>query len=98
MKIPQPDGFLEPETQAPLIDLAKRDRSRSEKLRKIEGLGFTASKHIRMYGEQFEIVSGPFSEGDCVVVHAISGNDPRERILRLPTAILINTTIDKERI
>jgi hypothetical protein len=46
-----------------------------------------------MYGEQFEIVSEPFSEGDGVAVHAICGKDPKVRTLRLPTAILVNRNV-----
>jgi len=42
-----------------------------------------------MYGERFKIVSDPFDEGDCVAVHATSGNNPEIRILLLPIAILV---------
>jgi hypothetical protein len=65
----------------------------SEKCAQIKNLGFTASRHIKMYGERFEIVSDPFSEGDCIAVHAISeGNSehhPAIRTLLLPTATLV---------
>jgi hypothetical protein len=94
--IPEIDVRPGPDTPAPCVDYVKRDRSRSESCAKIKGLGFTVSRHIRMYGEQFEIVSEPFSEGDCVAVHATSGSDPKVRTLRLPTAILVNRTIDEE--
>ena len=66
-------------------------RTRSESCAKIKGLGFTASKHITMYGERFEIVSDPFTDGDGVAVRAISGNAPEIRTLRLPTAILVGS-------
>lgn len=56
---------------------------------KIKDLGFTASMHIKLYGERFAIVSDPFDEGDCVAVHATSGDNPEIRILRLPIAILV---------
>jgi hypothetical protein len=56
---------------------------------KIRDLGFRPSTHIKMYGERFEIVSDPFDEGDCIAVRATSGNDPKVRTLRLPTAILV---------
>lgn len=61
----------------------------SENCAKIRDLGFTASKHIKMYGERFELVSDPFDEDGCTAVHVISGNDPRIRTLRLPVAILV---------
>jgi hypothetical protein len=65
-------------------------RIASNSCAKIKDLGFTASMHIRMYGERFEIVSDPFDEGDCIAVRATSGSDPAIRILRLPIAILLS--------
>jgi hypothetical protein len=56
---------------------------------KIKDLGFKAFRHIKMYGEHFEIVSDPFDEGDCIAVRATSGSDPAVRTLRLPTALLV---------
>jgi hypothetical protein len=64
-------------------------RSRSDTCAKLKNLGFTTSKHIKMYGERFEIVSEPFVEGDFIAVRAVSGHDPAIRILLLPTAILV---------
>jgi len=61
----------------------------SDSCAKIRDLGFKASKHIKMYGERFEIVSDPFEEGDCIAVQATSGNDPVVRTVRLPIAILV---------
>ena len=68
-----------------------RERSRSRRCARIKDLGFASSRHIKMYGESFEIVSDPFSDGDGVAVHAISGNDPEIRTLRLPTTILVGS-------
>lgn len=59
---------------------------------KIKDLGFTASMHIKMYGELFEIVSEPFADGDFIAVRATSGSDPQVRTLRLPVAILVGRT------
>lgn len=64
-------------------------RSPSENCARIKDLGFTTSKHIKMYGERFELVSDPFVQGDYTAVHAISRNDRGIRELRLPTAILM---------
>jgi hypothetical protein len=91
VSVPQIDVFLKPDTLAPDVENVRRDRSRSESCAKIKGLGFTVSRHIKMYGEEFEIVSDPFSEGDGVAVRATSGNDPKVRTLRLPTAILVGS-------
>jgi len=82
--------LLKFETQSSRAAGKTRGPSASESCAKIKNLGFTASKHINMYGERFEIVSDPFSEGDYVAVHATSGTDPEIRTLRLPTAILVS--------
>lgn len=71
-----------PETQ-------RSTRLAFENCARIRDLGFTASKHIKMYGEHFELVSDPFVEGNYTAVHAVSRNDPRIRTLRLPVLILI---------
>ncbi len=76
----------------PQLDVPVKPHARgssADNCARIKNLGFTASKHIKMYGERFEIVSDPFSEGGCIAVHAISGNDPKIRTLRLPVAILV---------
>jgi len=88
MITPTIDIRAKPDTQASDAESPTRG-SRSENCARIKGLGFTTSKHIKMYGERFEIVSDPFSEGNCIAVHAITGNDPKIRTLRLPIAILI---------
>jgi len=85
------DVLLKPDTRSSRAESKARGPSISESCAKIKDLGFTVSRHIKMYGERFEIVSDPFSEGDCVAVHAISGTDPEIRTLRLPTTILIGS-------
>ena len=62
----------------------------SDSCAKIRDLGFTASRHIKIYGQRFEIVSDPFDEGGCIAVHATSGSNPEIRTLRLPAAILVS--------
>ena len=64
-------------------------RSGSDSCAKIKDLGFKTSKHIKMYGERFEIVSDPFDEGAYIAVRATSGNDPGVRTIRLPIALLV---------
>ena len=56
---------------------------------RIKELGYCASRHIHMYGEDFEIVSDPFPEGGGVAVQAITAKNPARRTLRLPVAILV---------
>ena len=78
-----------PNPQALAFEASKLDRSLAEKCAKIKDLGFSASKHIKMYGERFAIISDPFRDGNCIAVRATIGNDPLIRTLRLPSAILV---------
>lgn len=89
MNSPDMNVLPKPGTLASGGESYMRARSRSESCARIKDLGFTISKHIKMYGERFEIVSEPCSDGDCIAVRAISGGDPTIRTLRLPTAILV---------
>jgi len=56
---------------------------------RIKELGYSTSRHVHMYGEDFEIVSDPFPDGDGVAVEAITSKNPARRTLRLPVAILV---------
>jgi hypothetical protein len=87
----QMDGLLKPDTQASGAESQMQEGPLSKSCSKIKDLGFTVSRHIRMYGESFEIVSDPFSEGEGVAVHAVGGNDPEIRTLRLPISILVGS-------
>jgi len=46
------------------------------------------SKHIRLYGEEFEVVSDPFPEANGVAVLATTKNDSYVRVLRIPVTVL----------
>ena len=68
------------------------DQPNSRNCAKIKHLGYVAGKRLNLYGEHFEMISDPFTEGDCVVVRAVSGNDPIIRTIRLPVSILLGLT------
>jgi hypothetical protein len=87
--VPRMDTFLNFDSQALGSEAAKLDKSLSEKCAKIKELGFSVSKHIKMYGEHFEIISDPFLDGNCIAVRATAGHDPAIRTLRLPSAFLV---------
>ena len=94
MTPPKADVPIKDTLPAPVdpVETPASGRSPAENCARIRNLGFTTSKHIKMYGERFELVSDPFQEGDCAVVHAVSGNDPKIRTVRLPVAILLGLT------
>jgi len=54
----------------------------------VKGLGFRAGQRIRLYGEQFEVVSDPFLESDGIAVHVKRAESAQPRVLQLPATIL----------
>jgi hypothetical protein len=54
----------------------------------VKHLGYAAARRIRLYGEEFEVVSDPFPEANGVAVHVTTKKDPRVRLLRIPVTVL----------
>jgi len=55
---------------------------------RIKQLGYVASRHVRIYGEEFELLSDPFPQADQIAIRAKAKSDSRVRILRLPVTIV----------
>jgi len=55
---------------------------------RVKHLGYTVSGRVRLYGEEFEVVSEPFPEDDGIAVHAKSKKNPTVRKVRLPATVL----------
>jgi hypothetical protein len=54
----------------------------------VKRLGYAISRRIRLYGEEFEVVSDPFPEADGIAVHVTTKKDSSIRILRIPATVL----------
>ncbi len=54
----------------------------------IKRMGYAASSRVRLYGEDFEVLSDPFPEAGGVAVHVKSDRDSRICVLRLPATVL----------
>ena len=54
----------------------------------VKHLGYAASRRIRVYGEEFEVVSDPFPEGDGIAVRVTTKKDSGIRVLRVPATVL----------
>jgi hypothetical protein len=54
----------------------------------VKDLGYSASKSVRLYGEQFEVVSDPFPEADGIAVHVTTKKDLKIRVLQIPATVL----------
>jgi hypothetical protein len=55
---------------------------------RIKLLGYVASRRIRIYGEEFELLSDPFPEADRIAICAKAKGDSSVRILRLPVTLV----------
>lgn len=62
---------------------------------RLKELGYAQSKRIRIYGQEFEVVSNPFPQGKGVAVHAQPKGAKQPRVLLLPLPILQMVTRGK---
>jgi hypothetical protein len=54
----------------------------------VKRLGYAAHERIRLYGEEFEVVSDPFPYADGIAVNVKTNKDAQVRVVRLPTTVL----------
>ena len=65
-----------------------RISSVEEACARIKQLGYVAFRRVRIYGEEFELLSDPFPQADQIAIRAKAKSDSRVRILRLPVTIV----------
>ena len=51
-------------------------------------MGYAASSRVRLYGQDFELLSDPFPEAGGVAVHVKATKDSAIRVLNLPATVL----------
>jgi hypothetical protein len=59
---------------------------------KLKAMGYAESRRIRIYGEEFEVVSNPFPDGNGIAVRAIAKREHLERTVRLPLPVVQTVT------
>jgi hypothetical protein len=60
----------------------------SEICANVRGLGYAISARVRLYGEDFEVLSDPFPEGGGIAVEAKAKKGSRICVLRIPATVL----------
>jgi hypothetical protein len=60
----------------------------SEICAQVKHLGYAVSGQIRLYGEEFEVLSDPFPEDDGIAVRVKTKKSSRIRVLQLPATVL----------
>ena len=63
-------------------------RSASDICAHLKHLGYAISRRIRLYGEEFEVVSDPFPEAGGIAVHVTTKKDSSTRVLQIPATVL----------
>ncbi len=55
---------------------------------RIKHLGYVAFRRVRIYGEEFELLSDPFPERNRIAIRAKAKRDSSVRVLRLPVTMV----------
>lgn len=59
---------------------------------RLKDLGYAQSRRMRIYGEEFVVISNPFPEGNGIAVRAVSRKETLERIVKIPLPVLQSLT------
>lgn len=62
--------------------------SLAEMCAQVKHLGYSTSESIRLYGEEFEVMSDPFPEADGIAVRVRTKRVATVRVLQLPATVL----------
>lgn len=55
---------------------------------RLQELGFAREKHIKLYGEEFELVSNPVPDGDGFAVEGVARTLGNLRRMRIPLSLI----------
>lgn len=55
---------------------------------RVKRLGYGASQRVRLYGEEFEVVSDPFPDAGGIAVHVKAKTETGTRVVQLPATVL----------
>ncbi len=58
----------------------------------IKKIGYGVSQRIRIYGEEFEVLSDPFANTDGIAIEVRSRRTSQTRVLQLPATIIHRVT------
>jgi hypothetical protein len=64
---------------------------------RLQSMGYAESKRIRIYGQEFDVVSNPFPHGDGIAIRAFSRRETQARTLRLPLPVVQMVTRQKSK-
>jgi len=71
-----------------LVNRFARIESAEDACASIKRLGYVAFRRVRLYGEEFELLSDPFPDRDQIAIRARAKGDSGARTPRLPVKIV----------
>ena len=69
----------------------------SEVWARIRHFGYAASQKIRIYGEEFEVLSDPFPSEGGIAIQVRSNRTSQARVLQLPATVIHRVSQSKLR-
>jgi hypothetical protein len=70
----------------------------SEICENVKHLGYVSSARVRLYGEDFEVLSDPYPEANGIAVQAKATKDSRICVLRIPATVLQSVKGEKAKV
>jgi hypothetical protein len=55
---------------------------------RLKQMGYSQSKFVKLYGEDFEVLSDPYSEDEHIVIQVRSKRTSLRKIIRLPRFVV----------
>lgn len=55
---------------------------------RLRELGYAKKRHVRLYGEEFQLISDPIPEGDGFAVEGIARRSGKSRLIQIPLSIV----------
>jgi len=80
--------YNRPIVTANVLSASQQSLEVQEVCGRLQSMGYAESKRIRIYGQEFEVVSNPFPHENGIAVRAFSKRDPQTRTLRLPLPVV----------
>jgi hypothetical protein len=62
--------------------------SSAEVCANVKRLGYGANQNVRLYGEEYEVMSDPFPEAGGIAVNVRTKKDQTPRMMQIPATVL----------
>lgn len=91
-----PMRFLSPSERG-FVNFSASSLPPAEICAQIKKFGYAASQKIRIYGEEFEVLSDPFPSDGGIAIQVRSRRTAQSRLLQLPATVLgrVSTTLTR---